>query len=59
MRSEKLVDLEIDRIKHRTEKAILITKDGKDVWLPKSQIEINDDDTITLPEWLAIEKELV
>jgi len=34
------------------------------VWLPKSQIEIERTDrgdyvTVTLPEWLAIEKKLV
>ena len=27
--------------------------------LPKSQIEVNDDGTITLPEWLAEEKRLI
>jgi hypothetical protein len=29
------------------------------VWLPRSQIEINDDDTVTMPEWLALDKELI
>lgn len=29
------------------------------VWLPKSQIEVNDDGTVTMPEWLAHEKELI
>lgn len=28
-------------------------------WLPRSQIEINSDGTVTMPEWLAIEKGLV
>ena len=28
-------------------------------WLPKSQIEINYDGTITMPEWLATEKGLI
>lgn len=28
-------------------------------WLPRSQIEINDDGTITMPEWLAHEKGLI
>lgn len=28
-------------------------------WLPKSQVEINDDGTVTVPEWLAIKKGLV
>ena len=25
-------------------------------WLPRSQVEINDNGTVTMPEWLAIEK---
>lgn len=35
--------------------------DGKiTVWLPKSQVEWDEEShTMTLPEWLAIEKELV
>ncbi len=28
-------------------------------WLPRSQIEINDDGTVTMPEWLAVDKGLV
>lgn len=28
-------------------------------WLPRSKTEINDDGTVTIPEWLAIEKGLV
>ncbi len=28
-------------------------------WLPRSQVEINSDGTVTMPEWLAIEKGLV
>ncbi len=31
--------------------------DGKTVeWVPKSQVEKNDDGTFTMPEWLAKEK---
>lgn len=56
------------KIVRRTDKAVGVTDgtidmdlDGKDkiVWLPKSQIEINDDGTITMPEWLAKEKGLI
>ena len=28
-------------------------------WLPRSQTQINSDGTVTIPEWLAIEKGLV
>jgi hypothetical protein len=56
----KLVDLEYDEIKHETEKAYLFVIDGKDVWLPKSVVQINETDKeVTLPESLAIDKELV
>jgi len=29
------------------------------IWLPKSQVELNTDDTMTMPEWLAKEKGLI
>jgi hypothetical protein len=48
------------------DRAILIkTEDGKKIWLPRSQIEIEYKDqrkyfaVVTMPEWLALEKELV
>lgn len=28
-------------------------------WLPKSQVEVNDDGTVTMPEWLAKERGLI
>lgn len=48
-----------------TEKAIMIENlKGEDVWLPLSQIEVLKEDcrqnaVIEVPEWLAIDKELV
>ena len=64
----QLVDLTL-HVHIRTDKAVLVSDDGlrtHAVWLPLSQIEIeNDDDklsgvyTITVPEWLAIDKNLV
>ena len=45
--------------------AILFDNGNKEVWLPKSQIEDIDLQaneplaTITIPEWLAMEKELI
>jgi len=56
-----------DVIKHETEYAILCVFGDDEVWLPKSQIEIdggNDgwlgevDVEITLPRWLLEEKEM-
>ncbi len=56
MRSN-LVDL-AGEIMAQTEKAIQFFDGDRKVWLPRSQIEINDDGTITMPEWLAKDKEL-
>ena len=37
-----------------------VVMDGKRcVWVPKSLVEYDDDKTFTMPEWLAIDKELV
>lgn len=58
---------DIDAELHKeTDKAFLVW-DGKEdkegqpvkVWLPKSQVENNNDGTFTMPEWLALEKELI
>lgn len=46
-------------LKHETAKAYLVNDGAKDVWLPKSQVEHNDDNTFTMPEWLAKEKGLI
>ncbi len=60
-RDTTLVDLEYDAIKIDDPglDAVLFTI-GTDVWLPRSLIEINtDDEVVTLPEWLAIQKGIV
>ena len=51
---------------HETTKAILFSDDGDEknaIWLPKSQIEVEDKDPptciVTLPEWLAKDKGLI
>lgn len=60
MSKKELTDLKYDSIVHETEKAYLIDFGGKKVWLPKSMIEVDIDTmTVTMPENLAIEKEIV
>ena len=61
-----LVDLEVHIERDEPiEKAVLVKLDGKKFWLPRSQIEIEYKDqsersaTVTMPEWLAIEKGMV
>lgn len=50
-------------VKRETEKAVLCTDGIAEFWLPKSQIEIkyikDSDAEITIPEWLAIDKEII
>lgn len=60
-----LVDLDV-QVVHETEKAVLVTLDVPDnaVWIPKSHCDLSETGiggvmTLTLPEYLAIEKGLV
>ena len=50
-------------IKRETELAILATDGVNDFWLPKSEIKIkrrkHTDVEIIIPEWLAIDKEII
>jgi hypothetical protein len=58
----KLVDVRYDEIILDDDryKAILFDFGGKEVWLPRSQIEVDTDHKeVTLPERLAVEKEIV
>lgn len=64
MAKRTLLDLSVI-IVHRTERAVLV-KDAEDAepkWLPLSQVEVEGAPgavgTVTLPEWLAVEKGLV
>jgi hypothetical protein len=65
--SKQLIDIKVI-IKIRTAKAVMVSEtegDEKGIWLPLSQIEIEMDGptspyaTITMPEWLALEKDLI
>lgn len=47
-------------VQGETEKAYRFNDGYQTIWLPKSQCEWDEDTrTMTMPEWLAIEKELV
>ncbi len=62
--SRELVDIQCE-ILNETDKAVRVENlKGKSVWLPKSQIEIErvgkaGGDLLVMPEWLALEKELI
>lgn len=60
-----VIDITVQLL-HETAAAVRVTDSTPDkgVWLPRSQIEIEEGDkpgliVVTLPEWLAIEKGLV
>ena len=55
-----LIDLSGGVVAGETDKAFRFVYEDKTVWLPKSQVEWDPSDrTMTLPSWLAEEKELV
>lgn len=66
MRSDSLVDVDCE-VRKETPTQIAVwagakDKQGKEVWawLPRSQCEIDDAaGTVTMPEWLAIDRGLV
>lgn len=43
-------------IKGETDKAWRLYDGSRTEWVPKSQVEKNDDGTFAMPEWLAMEK---
>lgn len=53
--------VEVDgEVVRRTADAVLWDDGSIEVWLPLSQIEVNEESgTVSMPEWLAIEKGLV
>lgn len=65
MTKSNIVDIDVE-ITARTGKAVLVHTGVKEdaAWLPLSQIEITPTgtegvETVTLPEWLALEKGLI
>ena len=46
-------------LRHETERAYLIFDGVKEVWVPKSLAEQNDDGTFTIREWFAKDKGLI
>lgn len=68
--SNELYEFQVT-VETATDAAILVNYDGKEIWLPESQIEYNEVDLvkalmsnkieidIEVPEWLAYEKEMI
>lgn len=55
MSASKLIDIAAE-LKGETDKAWRIYDGSRTEWVPKLQVEQNDDGTYTMPEWLAQEK---
>ena len=43
-------------LRHETAEAYLIDDGSTKAWLPKSQVQDNEDSTFTMPMWLAKDK---
>ena len=64
MSNDSEVEIEFDRLVRETDSAYLISigdfEDEKEYWLPKSQVDMGEDETfVMVPEWLALEKGLI
>lgn len=60
MANDELIEIEYDILPHETDKAWLFVINGEEVWLPFSKCEIDTKaETVSVPEWLAMEKGLV
>jgi hypothetical protein len=44
------------KIRGETEKAYRLFDGTRTEWVPKSQVQDNNDGTFTMPEWLATDK---
>lgn len=57
---KNMIEFEDCRLEHETDNAWLVDIDGDEVWVPKSQCEYDaSSQVLEIPEWLAIEKELI
>ena len=53
-------DFDVEAVTAETDKAWLVTIEGSEYWLPKSQCELDSKrKTVSIPKWLARQKELL
>ena len=52
MPKREIIDIAAE-LKGETDKAYRLFDGSKTEWVPKSQVEQNEDGTFTMPEWLA------
>lgn len=58
MPDSKLVDIAAE-LRHETSRAYLLFDGAREVWIPKTLSEFNNDNTFTMPEWLAKREGLI
>jgi len=63
MDDDEWAEVSVDKVVAETELALLVRIDGKDIWLPKSQLDdwpdVGDEGGLLIKTWLAEEKELI
>lgn len=52
MKKHNIIEVEAD-LRHETSLAFLLFDGDTEAWVPKSQVENNDDGTFSMPDWLA------
>lgn len=57
-RNHDIIEIEA-KLRRETDKAFLLYDGKKEVWVPRAQVEDNDDGTFSMPEWLALDKGLI
>jgi hypothetical protein len=55
MPKKELIDIAAV-VRAETDRAWRLSDGARTEWVPKSQVEKNDDGTFTMPEWLAKDK---
>jgi hypothetical protein len=58
MGTDKLVDIDA-KLVGESAMAYKINDGKREVWVPKSEAQDNEDGTFTMPEWIAKEKGLI
>ncbi len=58
-RDSKVIEVAHDGVARETDDAKLFRFAEGEIWIPKSQIEDEEKNSVSIPEWLALKKGLV
>lgn len=59
IKKHDLVDVDDWSVLRETQNGLLLKQGSNEVWVPKQFVEVHDDGTLTMPEWLALDKGLI